>query len=108
ARGCWRFPNRDKVLGPSRLFYSTYIESLWTCNYVAAATLLRAADQLDEATARGVNQVAEEAATLIGEYDEGFSNRQTWNNAALAAVAGWFEGEALARRGLEGETGPIA
>ena len=108
AQRYWRYPNRDNVLGPSRLFYSTYIESLWTCNYVAAATLLRTSDELDDATARGVNQVAEEAATLIGEYDEGFSNRQTWNNAALAAVAVWFEDEELAQRVIEGDTGLIA
>lgn len=104
----WRYPNRDNVLGPSRLFFSTYLESLWICNYLAAAALLRAADQLDETTARGVNQVAEEAATLIGDYDETFSNRQTWNNAALAAVAVWFEDEDLAQRVIEGETGLIA
>ena len=104
----WRYPNRDNVLGPSRLFFSTYLESIWTCNYVAAATLLRAADQLDEATTRGVNQVVEEAANLIGDYDEGFSNRQTWNNAALTAVAVWFEDEELAQRAIEGDTGLIA
>jgi hypothetical protein len=104
----WRYPNRDNVLGPSRLFFSTYLESLWICNYLAAAALLRAGDQLDDATARGVNQVAEEAATLIGDYDETFSNRQTWNNAALAAVAVWFEDEELAQRVIEGETGLIA
>jgi hypothetical protein len=108
AQRYWRYPNRDNVLGPSRLFFSTYLESLWTCNYVAAAALLRAADQLDDATARGVNQVAEEAATLIGDYDEGFSNRQTWNNAALAAVAVWFEDEELAQRAIESDTGLIA
>ena len=108
AQRYWRYPNRDNVLGPSRLFFSTYLESLWTCNYVAAAALLRAADQLDEATERGVNQVVEEAATVIGEYDEGFSNRQTWNNAALAAAAVWFEDEELAQRVVEGETGLIA
>ena len=83
AERYWRYPNRDNVLGPSRLFFSTYLESLWTCNYVAAAALLRDCDQLDDATTRGVNQLVEEAATLIGDYDEGFSNRQTWNNAAL-------------------------
>src|SRR5213596_395652 len=108
AQRYWRYPNRDNVLGPSRLFFSTYLESLWTCNYIAAAALLRAADQLDEATERGVNQVVEEAATVIGEYDEGFSNRQTWNNAALAAAAVWFEDEELAQRVVEGETGLIA
>src|SRR5207249_11437923 len=48
---------------------------------------------------------AEEAANLIGEFDEGFSNRQTWNNAALAAIAGWFEDEDLAKRAIEGPTG---
>lgn len=104
----WRYPNRDNVLGPSRLFFSTYLESLWICNYLAAAVLLRASAQLDDGTARGVSQVAEEAATIIGDYDEGFSNRQTWNNAALAAVAVWFEDEDLAQRAIEGETGLIA
>jgi hypothetical protein len=104
----WRYPNRDNLLGPSRLFFSTYLESLWICNYLAAAALLRAGDQLDDATAKGVNQVAEEAATLIGDYDEGFSNRQSWNNAALAAVAVWFEDEELAQRAIEGDSGLIA
>jgi hypothetical protein len=108
AERYWRYPNRDNLLGPSRLFFSTYLESVWICNYLAAAALLRAADQLDDATARGVNQVAEEAATLIGDYDEGFSNRQSWNNAALAAVAVWFEDEDLAKRAIESETGLIA
>jgi len=108
AERYWRYPNVDNLLGPSRLFFSTYLESLWTCDYLAAATILRAAGQLDDATLRGVNQVADEAATIIGEYDEGFSNRQTWNNAALTAVAVWFEDEELAQRVIEGDTGLIA
>jgi hypothetical protein len=101
----WQFPNRDNVLGPSRLFFSTYLESIWVCNYLAAATLLRAADQLDPTTAKGVSQVADEAANLIGEFDEGFSNRQTWNNAALTAIATWFEDEELAQQTIHGPTG---
>src|SRR5437899_4408350 len=108
AERYWRYPNRDNLLGPSRLFFSTYIESIWTSNYLAAAMMLRAADLLDESTTKAVNQLIEEAATLIGDYDEGFSNRQTWNNAALTAVAVWFEDEELARRAIEGDTGLIA
>ncbi|HEY3279383.1 MAG TPA: heparinase II/III family protein [Gemmatimonadales bacterium] len=104
----WRYPNRDNVLGPSRLFFSTYLESIWIGNYLAAAMLLRAADRLDDATARAVSQVADEAANLIGDYDEHFSNRQTWNNAALAAIAVWFEDEDLAQRAIEGPTGLLA
>ena len=108
ARSYLRYPNRDNVLGPSRLFFSTYLESLWICNYVAAAFLLREAGQLDQATAAGVAQVVEEAANLIGEFDEWFSNRQSWNNAALLAIAVWFEDEELARRAIEGQTGLLA
>jgi len=105
ARSYWQYPNRDNVLGPSRLFFSTYLESIWIGNYLAAAGLLRACGRLDDAVARGVNQVADEAANLIGEFDEGFSNRQTWNNMALTAIAAWFEDEDLAKRAIEGPTG---
>ncbi|MGH7531360.1 MAG: heparinase II/III domain-containing protein [Gemmatimonadales bacterium] len=108
AERYWRYPNRDNVLGPSRLFFSTYLESIWVCNYLAAAAVLRAGELLDEATARAVHQLADEAATLIGDFDEGFSNRQTWNNAALTAIAVWFEDEELARRAIEGSTGLLA
>jgi len=72
---------------------------------LAAAALLRAGGRLDDATADDVSRVADEAANLIGDFDEGFSNRQTWNNAALAAIAGWFEDEDLAKRAIEGPTG---
>ncbi len=33
----FEYPNRDNVLGPSRLFFSTYLESIWITNYLAAA-----------------------------------------------------------------------
>jgi hypothetical protein len=106
--GYAEFPNRDNVLGPARLFFSTYLESIWTTNYLAAAQLLREAGMLDDATAEVVGAVADEAAALIGEFDEGFSNRQTWHNAALAAVAVWFEDAELAARAIESETGLLA
>lgn len=105
AERYWQYPNRDNVLGPSRLFFSTYLESIWIVNLLAAAGLLRSCGHLDEATAKGVSQVAEEAANLIGDFDEGFSNRQTWNNAALTAIAVWFEDEELAKGAIEGRTG---
>jgi hypothetical protein len=102
------FPNWDNVLGPARLFFSTYLESIWLTNYLAAAVLLRESGQLSPEAAEGVNRVADEAANLIGEFDEGFSNRQTWHNAALTAAAVWFEDEELATRTVEGPTGILA
>jgi hypothetical protein len=107
-RGYLDYPNRDNVLGPSRLFFSTYLESIWIGNYLAAAMLLREGGLLDDATAEVVALVADEAANLIGEFDEGLSNRQTWHNAALASIAVWFEDEALASRAIEGGSGIVA
>lgn len=108
ANAYFDFPNRDNVLGPSRLFFSTYLESIWITNYLAAAVMLRDAGLLDASGTEGVNTVADEAANVIGEFDEGFSNRQTWNNAALAAIAVWFEDEELGTRAVEGPTGIVA
>ncbi len=101
------YPNRDNVLGPSRLFFSTYLESIWITNYLAAALLLRESGALPGEVAGGVGVVAEEAANLIGDFDEGLSNRQTWHNAALAAIAVWFEDEELATRAVQGSSGML-
>ena len=98
-------PNRDNVLGPTHLFFSTYLESIWITNYVAAAFLLREAGMLPDDRAEGINGVAEEAAALIGEFNEGLSNRQTWHAAALTAVAAWFGDEELAQTTIESRTG---
>src|SRR5439155_1756267 len=105
TRTYWGYANQDNVLGPSRLFFSTYLESIWIGNFLAAGALLRACGRLEKVAAGAVSGVAEEAANLIGEFDEGFSNRQTWNNAALTAIAVWFEDEDLAKRAIEGPTG---
>ncbi len=79
------YPNRDNVLGPSRLFFSTYLESLWLLHICIAADFAQAAG--DAETADIVrDRIAEPAARLIAEYDEGFSNRQVWNGAALVAA----------------------
>ncbi|HET8650440.1 MAG TPA: alginate lyase family protein, partial [Gemmatimonadales bacterium] len=104
----FEYPARDNVLGPARLFFSTYLESVWLTGMLAAAVLLREDGRLDEATASAVNQLADEAANLIGDFDEGRSNRQTWNDAALMAVAVWFEDEELAQRALEAPSGLVA
>jgi len=108
ASSYFAYPNSDNVLGPSRLFFSTYLESIWVTNYLAAASLLRESGALPDTVAEGVGVVAEEAANVIGEFDEGFSNRQTWHNAALAAIAIWFEDEELLTRAVQAPTGMLA
>ncbi len=100
-----QLPNRDNVLGPSHLFFSTYLESMWVLNYLAAAQLLRAAGWLDADAEAAVNAIADEAANLIGDFNEGMSNRQTWNAAALTAIGVWFGDEELATSAVQSPTG---
>jgi hypothetical protein len=80
------YPNRDNVLGPTRLFFSTYLESIWLLQLCVTADLLEAGG--DRAAADDVRErVVRPSAKLIAQYDEGMSNRQVWNNAAMMAAA---------------------
>lgn len=101
----FELPNRDNVLGPSHLFFSTYLESIWILNVMAAASILREAGRLSRGECDAIDRIADEAANIIGEFNEGFSNRQTWHAAALTAIAAWFGDEELARTSIEGRTG---
>jgi len=80
-----QYPNRDNVLGPTRPFFSTYLESIWLLQLCVALDLL-------EASGYGVagdtirERLVEPSAALIASYNEGQSNRQVWNNAALLAA----------------------
>jgi hypothetical protein len=100
------FPNRDNVLGPSHLFFSTYLESIWLSQLVIAALLL------DSAQTRGgweqFNSVVQESVRLIASFDEGWSNRQVWNNTAMIAAGIWLGGGLSSpplRAGLDGPHG---
>ena len=83
------YPNKDNVLGPTRVFFSTYLESIWLLQLVVALDLLETADGTASsalgATVR--DRLVEPSAKLIAGYDEGLSNRQVWNNAALLAAS---------------------
>lgn len=83
-----QWPNRDNVLGPTRPFFSTYLESIWLLN------LCHALDLLDAALAPGAARVGaqlrdrliEPSAALIASYHEGTSNRQVWNEVAVLSA----------------------
>jgi hypothetical protein len=80
------YPNVDNVLGPTRPFFSTYLESIWLLQICVAADLLRATGNT---TIVGLvaDRIVEPSRRLIAEFDEGMSNRQVWNNAALLSAA---------------------
>jgi len=87
ARRYVSYPNEDNVLGPSRLFFSTYLESIWLTQLSVALVILDASGgaRLDADDRAAVTQMLRSSADLVAGFDEGWSNRQVWNGTALLA-----------------------
>lgn len=103
-----RYPLDDNVLGPSRPFFSTYLESIWLLQLCIAADLLDAAGAGESSTDHFRERVAAPSAALIRSYDEGNSNRQLWNNAALFAAGRSLDDTALVEHAIHSPSGLIA
>ncbi len=101
-----RWPNADNVLGPSRPFFSTYLESVWVLQLAAAASLLEDLRVLPSDLARDLRaRVFRPSADLIADFDEGRSNRQVWNAAALFALGRVLGDEAMQQAAADGPSG---
>lgn len=102
------YPNADNVLGPSRPFFSTYLESIWLLQLCIALDLLELGAPSARITRLGADvrdRLIAPSAAIISSYDEGLSNRQVWNNAAMMA-AGWMLGDMdLVDRAITGRSG---
>ena len=102
------YPNKDNVLGPTRVFFSTYLESIWLLQLVIALDLLEMADAAGPSRLGAMvrDRLVEPSAALIAGYDEGLSNRQVWNNAALLAAARVLSGR-VDEAALHGPSGLV-
>ena len=72
------YPNKDNVLGPTRVFFSTYLESIWLLQLIVALDLLEMTTPEHWHAALGAavrERVIAPSAELIRGYDEGLSNR---------------------------------
>ena len=103
-----RYPNRDNALGPTRPFFSTYLESIWLLQLTIALDALEMAK-----AAEGMGDVVRErviapSRALIASYDEGGSNRQVWNAAALLAAALVLGDAQAAQHAVGGGSGLVA
>jgi len=100
------YPDADNVLGPSRPFFSTYLESIWVLHVAAAASLLEAMGRLPRELSGELRaKLFAPSAALIADFDEGRSNRQVWNAAALFAVGRVLGDAALQREAAHGAGG---
>lgn len=103
------YPNHDNVLGPSRPFFSTYLESIWLLQLCLALDLLEMRGAAGAELAGAVRErIVEPSAALIASFDEGESNRQVWNNAALMAANALLGRPERARRLMDGASGLLA
>ncbi len=99
------YPNRDNALGPTRPFFSTYLESIWLAQLCIAIDLLELAGAPDAPGGLLRDALVAPSAELIASFDEGASNRQVWNNAAMLAAGRLLDDEALVDRAIHGPTG---
>ncbi len=99
-----QWPNSDNVLGPTRPFFSTYLESIWLVNICQALDLLEAAmaPGIDHVGARVRAHLIAPSAALIASYHEGTSNRQVWNEVAVLSALRVLDDERAFHRRLEG------
>lgn len=98
------YPNEDNVLGPSRPFFSTYLESIWLTQLSIARTVLDASGAVTSLNGDwdAVDRMLRASADLIAGFDEGWSNRQVWNSTALLAAGMALHEDVLVRSGLVG------
>lgn len=101
------YPNKDNVLGPTRPFFSTYLESIWTLQLAVALNLLEQSSDTSGGE-RLRERVLEPSLALIAEYDEGASNRQVWNNAAMLAVGALLGRTSIIERAFDGKSGLLS
>jgi hypothetical protein len=103
------WPNADNVLGPSRPFFSTYLESIWILQLAGAASALEGEGRLPRALADDLRQrLFAPSAAIIADFDEGPSNRQVWNSAALFALGRILGDNAMAKAAAHGPSGILA
>lgn len=95
-----RYPNEDNVLGPGRVFFSTYLESIWSLQLSIAISLLEAGE-LSPVSGNVRDRILAPSSALVASFDEGLSNRQVWNGAALGAAGVLLDRGELVDRALQ-------
>jgi len=103
-----QYPNRDNVLGPSRPFFSTYLESIWLLQISIALDFLETAGLSGDLGSRVRERIIEPSTALIASYDEGGSNRQVWSDAALIAGGTLLGKSRMVQRAITSPSGVLA
>lgn len=99
------YPLANNLLGPTRLFQSTYLEAFWLFDMVAAYDLVSEAPCFSQTDHAKVKQLFYASTEIIRSFDERISNRQAFNNVGMGAVALLYDDEELLEHVLRGPSG---
>ncbi len=100
------YPNNDNELGPTRIFQSTYMESVWIMYLAGAYDMVRNSKCFTCGERDFIeNNLHKASINIILDYDEKMNNRQAFNNAAICAVGFLLEDKNLINYSLYGPHG---
>lgn len=100
------YENNDNELGTTKVFQSTYIESVWLSYLTCGYDLTNQDGCWTEAERTQVKRdLFLESAKVIRDYDEKRNNRQAFNNSGLCAAALTAEDGELLEYALHGPHG---
>lgn len=106
AKNYERYPLANNLLGPTRIFQSTYIEALWLGDLVAAFDLLHSADGLDRRSYETIRErLFYPSARIVRSFDERRSNRQAFYNVGMGALGLLFHDQEWIDHALDGPHG---
>jgi len=108
ARYYNEYPNNDNELGPTKLFQSTYMESVWIMYLAGAYDMVRKNKCFTMDEHRIIkNDLLIPSVEIILDYDEKMNNRQAFNNAGIVAVGFLLEDQKFIDYAINGPHGFI-
>ena len=98
------YPNEDNVLGPTRVFFSTYLESIWALQLAVAVSLLERGGPTPTGNLVR-DRILAPSIELVSSFNEGLSNRQVWNSAMIGTAGALLGRREMVDRALFGTGG---
>jgi hypothetical protein len=99
------YPLANNLLGPTRLFQSTFLEAFWLADMVIAYDLVREAPPLNAEDHEAIKNLFYKSSEIVKSFGEGRSNRQAFNNVGMGAVGLLYDDAALIDHVLNGPHG---
>lgn len=102
------YPNADNALGPTRPFFSTYLESVWLLAVSLAATCLAPYAERAALLDHLRDVVIAPSRAIIASFPEGRSNRQAWHVAARLVASQLLDDAPHADDAVHGADGLVS